>query len=194
MHSLDDPPPTGPPTHSAVIVPVPAAEQAVAAHRAHLDRATSWGIPAHLTVLHPFLPPSELDEQVLSALATAVATVDSFDVTFAATQWFGSEVLWLAPTPEQPLRQLTTAVFSAFPDHPPYGGAHGTDPDDVQPHLTVADRNLAGPGGLDALKAAEADVRTRLPFTQRLDHALLIIGSEQPRSWRTLRRLDLGGR
>ncbi len=145
-----------------------------------------------MTVLSPFLHPSELDEQVLSALATAVATVDSFTVTFAATEWFGSEVLWLAPTPEQPLRQLTAAVFSTFPDHPPYGGAHGTDPDDVQPHLTVADRALAGPDDLDALQAAEADVRTRLPFSQRLDHALLITGSEQPRSWRTLRRLDLG--
>jgi len=193
VHSLDDPPSTAPPTHSAVIVPVPAAEHAVAAHRARLDRAASWGVPAHLTVLYPFLPPSKLNEEVLSALASAVATVDSFDVTFTATEWFGSEMLWLAPTPEQPLRQLTAAVFLAFPNHPPYGGAHGTDPGDVQPHLTVADRSVAGPEGLDALKAAEADVRTQLPFTQRLDHALLITGSGQPRSWRTLRRLDLGG-
>ncbi|WP_205707840.1 2'-5' RNA ligase family protein [Kineococcus vitellinus] len=194
MHSLDEPPPAAPPTRSAVIVPVPAAEHAVAAHRAHLDRAAGWGVPAHLTVLHPFLPPSQLDEQALSALAAAAATVGGFDVTFAATAWFGAEVLWLAPTPEQPLRQLTAAVFSAFPDHPPYGGAHGTDPADVQPHLTVAERALAGPDGLSALQAAEADVRTRLPFSQHLDHALLITGSEQPRSWRTLRRLELGSR
>lgn len=191
MHSLNDPPPAAPPTHSAVIVPVPRAEHAVAAQRAHLDRAAGWGVPAHLTVLSPFLPPSELNEQVLSTLATAVATVASFEVTFAATRWFGSEVLWLAPSPEQPLRQLSAAVFSAFPDYPPYGGAHGTDLADIQPHLTVGERAFAGPDGLDALQVAEADVRTRLPFTQRLDHALLITGSKQPRAWRTLRRLEL---
>lgn len=194
MHSLDDPPPADPPTRSAVVVPVPAAEPVVAVHRAHLDRAAGWGVPAHLTLLHPFLPPTQLDEQVVTTLATAIATVDAFDVTFTATGWFGSDVLWLAPTPERPLRRLTAAIHSAFPDHPPYGGAHGTGPDDVQPHLTLAERALAGPAGLDALRAAEADVRTRLPFSQHLDHALLITGSGQPRSWRTLRRLDLGDR
>ncbi|MBB2903379.1 2'-5' RNA ligase [Kineococcus radiotolerans] len=128
MHSLDDAPPASPPTQSAVIVSVPAAEDVVAVHRAHLDRAAGWGVPAHLTVLYPFLPPAELDEQALSTLTAAIATVGAFQVTFTETGWFGSEVLWLAPTPEQPLRRLTQAVFSAFPDHPPYGGAHGLDP------------------------------------------------------------------
>ncbi|MEZ0493428.1 2'-5' RNA ligase family protein [Kineococcus sp. TBRC 1896] len=194
MHSLDDPPLAAAPTRSAVIVPVPAAEHAVAAHRAHLDRSAGWGVPPHLTVLYPFLPPSQLNEQTLSTLAAAVTTVASFTVTFAATAWFGSEVLWLAPTPEQPLRQLTTAVFSAFPDHPPYGGAHGTDPADVQPHLTVGEGALAGPEGIGVLQAAEEDAQTRLPFSQHLDHALLITGSEEPRSWRTFCRLELGSR
>ena len=185
VHSLDEPPPATAPTHSAVIVPVPAADDVVGAHRSHLDRAAGWGVPAHLTVLHPFLPPAELDEHALSTLVATVATVDAVEVTFATTAWFGSEVLWLAPTPEEPLRQLTEAVWAAFPDHPPYGGAF----DGVQPHLTVGERALGGPG---ALEAAEADVRTRLPFSQRIDHALLITGSQQPLSWRTLRRLDLG--
>ncbi|WP_369056236.1 2'-5' RNA ligase family protein [Kineococcus terrestris] len=185
MHSLDDPPPEATATRSAVIVPVPAAEDVVGEHRTRLDRAAGWGVPAHLTVLYPFVPPAELDQRVLDALAAAVATVEAVEVVFAGTAWFGSEVLWLAPHPEEPLRRLTGAVHEAFPDHPPYGGAF----DGVQPHLTVAERALGGAG---ALEAAEADVRTRLPFRQRLDHVLLIVGSERPRSWRTLRRFELG--
>ena len=55
------------PTHSALIVAVAEAEPAVADHRERLDRAATWGVPAHITVLYPFLPPADLE-----AAATAV--------------------------------------------------------------------------------------------------------------------------
>jgi hypothetical protein len=67
------------------------------------------------------------------------------------------------------------------------GGIH----DDVQPHLTVAERPVGGEG---ALEVAEADVRAGLPLHQRIDHALLIAGSDQPRSWRALNRIGLDAR
>ena len=73
-------------------------------------------------------------------------------------------MLWLAPTPEQPLRQLTAAVWAAFPDHPPYSGAHGTASDALQPHPSIAECALAGPR---ALQATEADVHLRLPVACR---------------------------
>ena len=184
MHSLDEPAPATAPTHTAVIVPVPAAEAVVGEHREHLDRAAAWGVPAHLTVLYPFMPPEAVDDTALAALSAAVATVRAFDCTFATTAWFGSDVLWLAPDPSQPLRQLTLAVWGAFPDHPPYGGVH----DGIEPHLTVAERALGEPG---ALADVEVAVRSGLPFDQRVDHVLLIAGSQQPRSWRTLHRLPL---
>jgi hypothetical protein len=38
--------------------------------------------------------------------------------------WFGEHVLWPAPEPDTPFRALTSAVWGAFPRHPPYGGAH----------------------------------------------------------------------
>ncbi len=34
-------------------MPVPEAEWVVGEHRARLDRAAAWGVPAHVTVLHP---------------------------------------------------------------------------------------------------------------------------------------------
>ena len=42
---------------SALLVAVPAAEPAVAAHRSRLDTSAAVGVPAHITVLYPFLPP-----------------------------------------------------------------------------------------------------------------------------------------
>src|SRR5215210_7430344 len=119
MDSLDERSWGAAPTQTAVIVSVPAAEPVVAEHREHLDRAAAWGVPAHVTVLYPFLRPEEVDRSALAALSAAVATVETFDVTFATTGWFGSDVLWLAPSPKEPLRQLTLAVWDAFPSCPP---------------------------------------------------------------------------
>jgi hypothetical protein len=50
-----------PGTQSALIVEVPEAESAVAGLRAHLDASAPLGIPAHFTVLYPFMPPSRVD-------------------------------------------------------------------------------------------------------------------------------------
>ena len=53
-------------TQSAVIVAIPEAEAAVAALRLRLDPAAAWGVPAHVTVLYPFLPPDEIDGRALA--------------------------------------------------------------------------------------------------------------------------------
>jgi hypothetical protein len=120
-------------TQSAVIVPVPEAETAVAAHRSRFDRAANWGVPAHVTALFPFMPPKDIDSTVMNTLAAAVASVPKFHVVFERTDWFDTDVLWLAPEPAENFRLLTTALTRVFPAHQPYGGAH----DEVTPHLTV---------------------------------------------------------
>jgi 2'-5' RNA ligase len=172
------------PTQTALIAPVPEAEPLVAKHRRWLDAAAAWGVPAHVTVLYPFIDPSEVDEQVIADVGKAVATVRAFDCSFVRSRWFGQDVLWLDPEPAQPFRDLTTAVSTAFPAHPPYGGAH----DDVVPHLTVAERRLAD---LPAVRAAEEAVQTGLPVTTRIDRVLLITGTEAPDSWSLLHQFTL---
>jgi 2'-5' RNA ligase len=127
-----------------------------------LDAAAAKGVPAHVTVLHPFVDPSEVDDQLIATVAGAMAAVHAFDCSSSRSRWFGQDVLWLDPDPAQPFRDLTTAVWSAFPEHPPYGGAH----DDVVPHLTVAERRLAD---LPAVRAAEGAVHAGLPITTRID-------------------------
>jgi 2'-5' RNA ligase len=177
------------PTQTAVVVPVPAAEPVVGPVRERLDRAAGWGVPAHVTVLYPFVLPGDAERSV-TALGAAVRSVPAFDCAFATTGWFGRDVLWLAPEPAEPFRRLTRAVWSAFPAHPPYAGEH----DGSTPHLTVAERTLADERGLGAgaLDLVEAALLDRLPLHAHVDHVLLLAGAQQPGSWRTLHRLPLG--
>jgi len=69
-------------THSAVLVPVPEAERVVSHHRARLDAAAAAGVPAHVTVLYPFVPPSAITAGTVAALAQAVASVAAFTCRF----------------------------------------------------------------------------------------------------------------
>lgn len=169
-------------TLSAVIVPVPAAEPVVRTHRAHLDRAASWGVPAHVTVVFPFAPPASLDAATVERLAAAVATVPRATVTFDATDWFDNDVVWLAPRPADVFLALTDAVTAVFPQRRPYDGRYG----EVVPHLTV---------GHDAphadLLRAERAVRAMLPFSAEITSAALWAGTDQPDSWARVRDLPL---
>jgi hypothetical protein len=169
---------------SAVLVPVPEAERAVGGHRHRLDRAAAWGVPAHVTVLYPFVPPPAITTTVIAVLADAVGSVSAFGCEFAATAWFGEEVVWLAPRPGEPFRALTRAVSAAFPGYLPYGGVY----DDVVPHLTVGDRPA---GGVSELRAAEADVLRWLPIEARVSRVWLMTGNAAPGSWQTVAELAL---
>ncbi|HKG50448.1 MAG TPA: 2'-5' RNA ligase family protein [Actinomycetales bacterium] len=185
VQGLDDAKHGSPATETALIVAVLEAEPVVGRHRRDLDRSAAWGVPPHVTILYPFLSPSEVDELVLTALSSAVRSVPAFDCAFPATRWFGDDVVWLEPSPGGPFRDLTEAVWRRFPEYPPYGGRY----DDVVPHLTVAEREL---GSIDMLKAAESAVRAMLPVRARVHEALLIAGSSRPSSWRTVHVLPLG--
>jgi 2'-5' RNA ligase len=173
-------------TETAVLILVPEAESAVAEHRAHLDMAASWGVPAHLSVVYPFVPAADVDERVLTELATAVGTVPAFDCVFPRTDWFGADVLWLAPEPDAPFRDLTRALVEAFPAHQPYGGVHG----DPVPHLTVGELRL---GSTAELTAAESAVRAHLPIRARVDRAVLLAGRPERASWQPVAQFPLGG-
>src|SRR5688572_15466144 len=94
------------PAESAVLIVVPPAEPAVAKHRRRFDLAAGWGVPAHITVLYPFVPPSALDDAVLARVGEAVAAVPEFRAELPTTGWFGTDVLWLAPEPAPLFRRL----------------------------------------------------------------------------------------
>jgi 2'-5' RNA ligase len=181
----DDPPPADPsPTETAILIPIPESEPAGARYRSTLDQAAGRGVPAHVTVLYPFVPPEKITDAVISSASAAVASVGSFDCEFAGTKWFGRDVLWLAPEPDEPFRALTRAVRAAFPLYRPYGGTH----DDVVPHLTIGHASVAGVG---ELRAAEAGLGPMLPIRARVTRAWLMAGRAAPGSWHQLAEFPL---
>ena len=171
-----------PPVESAILIKVPQVEHVVERHRRTHDPSEKWGIPAHVTLLYPFLPPSDINGDVLRRLATVVWLHQAFEVQFLRTKWFGDEVLWLAPEPDLLFRRLTEALFAVFPETPPYGGSI-TDP---TPHLTVAYR-----AGVPLMKAVESLVIAALPIRAFVDSVSVMVGSPQPASWMTLVDLPL---
>ena len=171
-------------TQSAVLGAVPEAERVVSPHRSRLDGAAALGVPAHVTVLFPFVPPAAITPAVVDALAAAVASVEAFGCEFPVASWFGEDVLYLAPRPDEPFRALTRAVCAAFPGYLPYGGAYA----DTIPHLTVGDRAV---GEISELRAAEAVVRPLLPVRARVSQVSLMAGSAVAGSWHTLAELPL---
>jgi 2'-5' RNA ligase len=172
-------------TETAVLALVPEAEPVVGKHRRRLDPTTAAGIPAHVTVLYPFVAPAGVTTATVGALRAAVAGTGAITCEFADTGWFGEDYLWLAPSPAEPFAELTARVWRAFPEQVPYGGEH-----EPAPHLTVGYRSHAS---LDALREAEAEVRGSLPVTARIEALHLLAGARSAGSWRVVAELPLAG-
>ncbi|MET9340854.1 2'-5' RNA ligase family protein [Nonomuraea sp. NPDC003804] len=166
---------------TALVITVPAAEPVVGRWRERHDPSAAYGVPAHVTVLTPFLPRDLVDARVEAELGRLFAAFTPFEITFRATGRFPG-VLYLAPEPDEPLRALTLAVWRHWPEVPPYGGRYP----DVVPHLTVADG--APP---DACAEIEADLVARLPFVSRVSEVVLL--AYDGTAWRQEASFPLGG-
>lgn len=118
---------------SALVLPVEWAEPLVGRWRAEHDEAARAGLPAHITILYPFLPVRALTDAVEAELRRIAAERKRFRCVLERVGRFPG-VVYLAPEPEEPFVELTQAIWSRWPERPPYGGAYDT----VVPHLTVA--------------------------------------------------------
>ncbi|NUT33993.1 MAG: 2'-5' RNA ligase family protein [Hamadaea sp.] len=168
---------------SALIVAVPETEPAVGAHRARLDRAAGWGVPAHVTVLYPFMPPRLITADVIDELAALFTALPRFAADFTEVRWFADDVVYLAPTSDRPFRELTEVVWRRFPRFPPYGGAF----DDVVPHLTIGHDHPR-----ETLLAAATAVTAKLPIRASIHSVQLIGGTAEQNSWTTIHEFPLG--
>jgi 2'-5' RNA ligase len=130
---------------SALIVAVPEAEPLVGEWRLRYDNAR-LGIPAHITLLFPFVPAEELDEALFGELRELFAVRPSITFTLTRLAEFPDQTLWLAPEPSEPFRKLTELIFERYPDYPPYEGIH----EGVIPHLTVTEGDASLRAELDA--------------------------------------------
>ncbi len=153
---------------SALLVAVPEVAPAV---EPWLERTAaakpSCGVPAHVTILFPFVPAHEIDATLLDDLAAIFARFPAFEFRLSRLERFPN-VLYLAPEPPDPFRSLTEAVVAAYPGYPPYGGIFDT----VVPHLTAAE------GETEILDAAEADIVRALPTTAETHEVVLLEETE----------------
>jgi 2'-5' RNA ligase len=165
---------------SGLVLLTPALDDRFGDLRAVHDPAARQGMPAHATVLYPFMDPKLITPQVRARLAEAIAGAGRLELTFAKAGRF-PEALWLAPEPTGPMVALTRAIAAAFPDYPPYGGQFET----VIPHVTIAMGE-----GLD-LGALEPEVRRRLspPIVQSVESVSLFTTVQ--RRWREIDRFAL---
>lgn len=164
---------------SAVYVEIPAAEPAVRDLRLRWD-AAGTAVPAHVTLLFPFLPPDRLDASVDAELARITASVPRFDLRLERVGRF-PDVVWLSPEPVEPLARLTDAIAARWPDHPPYGGAF----EKVVHHLTVAD---GAPS--DMLDRLETELAASLPISQMVHE--LTLADRRSGTWAVRARYPLG--
>lgn len=163
---------------TTLIVPVPSVERALGEFLGRTPQRPESGIPAHITVLFPFVPADAIDTALEVAVGEVVAGLPPFAFRLAGVGTFPG-VLYLAPEPAQPFRDLTNALWSAWPQFPPYGGAF----DDVVPHLTVVE----GRWPPDAVER----LRRLLPLEARADEVWLL--RQRPGAgWALHRRFPLG--
>ncbi|MHC0429908.1 2'-5' RNA ligase family protein [Streptomyces sp. O3] len=145
-----------------------------------MDPSARAGVPAHVTVLFPFLDAGRIDRDVRAGISEALARHEPFEARFAHCGRFPG-VLYLAPDSDIPFRRLTEAIVERWPENPPFGGRH----DDVVPHLTVAqDQDEA------ALERAEAALTARLPVAARVSTVDLFV--HDGTRWRQRSSFPLG--
>jgi 2'-5' RNA ligase len=137
---------------TALICRVPEAERYISRYRERYDPSARRNVPAHVTVLYPFVPLARIDAEVVARLREIAASVRCFDYRLAHMRRF-PVALYLAPDPDVFFAALTDAVWREFPDHPPFEGKFDT----VVPHVTVAH------GDEPQLCEIEVELRIALP-------------------------------
>ena len=172
------------PAESALIVAVPEVEPLVAPFRARHDPAAAEGVPAHVTVLYPFLPPPRITPEIERVLASLFAALPRFRASFVEVRRFPG-VLYLAPEPAASFRRLTQHVFARFPEAPPYEGRFA----EVVPHLTVAH---AGESAQFDSIAAELGRAARLAFPIVADVRAVSLIEKRDGRWRGRTDFALG--
>jgi 2'-5' RNA ligase len=151
---------------TAIAIAVAEAEALAGGRRRRHTAHGAEGMPAHVTLLYPFVDADALDRRgAVDEAAAVLARFPAFDVEFARVGRFpgaGATVLWLALEPSGPFLAMTAALAARFPERPPYAGAFAA----IVPHLTVA----LSPD-LDLLDDLERRMAPGLPIHARVGAA-----------------------
>lgn len=171
------------PGTTAVLALLPDAEPLLELATQIDARAVRPGIPAHATLLYPWLPTDQIGDRELEQLQTALVRATPQDgripLRLTAVEQTGAFIN--VPVPD--LHAIATAVRIAFPQQTPYAGRFGHNP---PVHVTVS---------LDAT----ADTATATDITHRVTSCLPIhtevsaihVVTLTPNGWQNLAELPL---
>lgn len=170
------------PSLTALTVEFPELTPMVRRIRRIVDPPGRPDLPAHITLVYPWVPPpvATADLDRLSAYAAGIA---GFEFRLVDVSWFGDEVIWLRPDPDEPFRAIIRDLTGMWPQHPPYRGEHP----DPAPHLTIG----AG-GDVPTMRAMADTVLSLLPLVGHATELTLMEGSEEPEEWRSVATFPLG--
>jgi 2'-5' RNA ligase len=152
---------------SALVIQVPEAEKLIGAYRWELDPVARLGVPAHITLIYPFIPPSQITADDRARLAALLSTFPVFDFSLTKLDRF-PEVLYLAPSPKEKIVELIQNIAAAFPEYPPYAGKFT----EINPHLTIAQSQDSAL--LETIaKELTAKAKQHLPIPKKVEEASL---------------------
>jgi len=157
---------------SAVMVPVTGLDHLIGGWRDRHDPSAAVGVPAHVTLLYPFVPGADIGRAV-PVLRTVFADVRAGQFNLGHVGVF-PWVTWLAPEPVELFRDLTRRLIDRFPACRPYDGAFGVP----TPHATVIDHSTREgdyDGYADAHRRFVAGIETSLPVTVPFTEIRLIV-------------------
>jgi 2'-5' RNA ligase len=167
--------PNGP---TALVITVPEAEIAVGRWRNILDRSAGQGMPAHVTILYPFLTQTQVTDDVWMDLTKIVLSQQVFELELTSCARFPAGTLYLQPRQAGPIVLLTEKIAARWPECPPYGGMFS----EVIPHLTVAE----SPTDVQVADIC-ASICPYLPIRCTVSNATLFAPEGQ--TWRPWRKL-----
>ena len=166
---------------SALIVPVDV-PMTVRRLRDRMDPTAMVGVPAHITLLYPFVRLDRPDDRLRAEVSRIVAGEAAFRFVLKRVQRW-PDVVCLLPEPSWPFSRLIGELAAAFPDFPPYGGAIALP--DIVPHLTVAHTARS-----DYLDAAEHALPALLPV-RAYCREVVLIGHAPGERWRVIAGFSL---
>ena len=170
------------PLESVVLVPALGAGHVVQELRIQHDPSAAAGVPPHVTLMFPFVPPQDLSAHRIGALERLIGRAKAFDFTLTRMSEFEQGVVYLVPQPDGRFVSLTREIGQHF-GLLPFRGEFGEDP---VVHLTVAAR--ASPA--DRRRIIDR-LNPELPISLVAVEAWLMVGSNAG-GWNVVRKMPLG--
>lgn len=168
---------------TGLIIPIAEMESFIRQHRETNAAVSPEGVPAHLTLLYPFLPPEGCDA-AHAEVEAFFATVESFEFELTEVGWFEDRVVFLAPSDPAPFIELTERLIGQWTECIPYGGRHAGK---HVPHLT-----LGIEGTPEEMRSLAEAAEELLPIRCTATQAWLMIGTPHPTTWDVKRQFSFG--